>query len=172
MKRIIKAFLVFLVLLINTTVFSQNKQQIKVGQTIPNFVLKSLTGEKHSLSDFRHRKMVYLNFFNTGSARTKRDIAELSRICALYSKKNVEVLGIAVNEKAEKLLFFVKEFSIPYPILLDSDGMIRKAYNLKILPQSIIIDRKGIVRYVGLTPPENFKVFLKGLKPKDLNPKK
>ncbi|MBU0951976.1 MAG: TlpA family protein disulfide reductase [Elusimicrobia bacterium] len=164
MKCITKTWFIFVLLVINTAVFSQGKMQIKTGQTIPDFVLKNLAGEKYSLKDYKSRKIVYLNFFTISSARTRRDIAELTRIYGIYKKRNVEILGIAVKEKTEKLSFFVREFNISYPILLDSEGLIRSAYNIKTLPQSIIIDRKGLVRYVGLTPPEDFEAFLKELK--------
>jgi peroxiredoxin len=44
---------------------------------------------------------------------------------------------------------FQQRHGLTYPILVDTEGAVRKAYAISGFPTNLIIDRDGTVRYVG-----------------------
>jgi peroxiredoxin len=47
---------------------------------------------------------------------------------------------------------FVDEFQMPFPVLLDEKGKVRKRYALRGVPTSVFIDARGVVRLVNPGP--------------------
>lgn len=156
-------FAVILFLLTTANVFSQEKIEIKVGRSLPDFILNDLTGQSYVLKDFRNKKIVYLNFFATWCVNCKKEIPALNKLYLDYKDKGFIMFGIDVKEKTEKVAKFSKGYNIQYPVLLDTDALVAKAYCIKGFPISIIIDKEGIVRYIGSRPPADFEKFFKEL---------
>jgi peroxiredoxin len=44
---------------------------------------------------------------------------------------------------------FKDKYQLTYPILIDADGSVRKAYAVYGYPTNALIDREGRVRYIG-----------------------
>ena len=47
---------------------------------------------------------------------------------------------------------FRDDFPMPFPVLLDEKGKVRKSYALRGVPTSVFIDARGIVRLVNPGP--------------------
>lgn len=64
--------------------------------------------------------------------------------------KGVVFFGITTKQKEdpnwEKTRAVLKEHNVPYPTLVDADGTVSKAYGVRGIPHTVIIDRDGIVR--------------------------
>lgn len=43
---------------------------------------------------------------------------------------------------------FAEEHGLTFPILLDSDGAVSRAYRLRSLPSTFIVDRRGVIRQI------------------------
>jgi len=76
-----------------------------------------------------------------------------------FKDNGLVVLGINNEEKAtvEK---FVKENNITFPILMDSQGEVSKAYKVEAIPRVFLIDKEGkIVKDILGYSPENEKIL-------------
>jgi len=64
----------------------------------------------------------------------------------------VVVIGIDTGETGdarEAAARFQAQHGLTYPLLVDRDDSVQKAYGVQAFPTNVIIDRRGYVRYAG-----------------------
>ena len=127
---------------------------IEPGGPAPGFRLQTSTGEYISLEDFHGKKNVVVYFYPKDF--TKGCTAEACEFRDSYEEfKNLgaEVIGIS-NDNQKSHGAFASEHKLPFILLSDPDGVVRKAYGVKktfgLVPGrvSFVIDKNGIVRHV------------------------
>jgi peroxiredoxin len=133
--------------------------RIRIGETAPEFRLEDLlTGNTVSLSEFRGRKVVMVEFWGTWCDICEHEVPELMKLYADWKDKGFEFLAIAVLPgDADEVRAFIREKKIPYPTFLDEDLTVAaRLYGLTgPIPIKVVIDHEGVVRYahVGGYPP-------------------
>ncbi|WP_433744664.1 peroxiredoxin family protein [Falsibacillus pallidus] len=119
------------------------------GDVAPDFTLKTLDGKEKSLSDFRGKKVI-LNFWATWCPPCKAEIPHMVKFYGENAKSsNVEIVAVnltAQDKGEETIRKFVKEYKMPFPVLLDSAGDIGSKYGAFAIPTSYILDSKGVIR--------------------------
>src|SRR5260370_23807710 len=127
---------------------------VELGGPAPGFRLQTSDGEYVSLDDFRGKKNVVVYFYPKDF--TKGCTAEACEFRDSYEEfKNVgaEVIGIS-NDNQQSHGSFATEHKLPFILLSDPDGLVRKSYSVKktlgLIPGrvSFVIDKNGIVRHV------------------------
>ena len=117
---------------------------VTIGEPAPDFILRDLEGETVQLSDLRG-EVVWINFWATWCGPCKK---ELPVIQTIYDEKKAEglaVLALNLEESADKARDFFDENGWTMPVLLDSAGTVYDQYRLQGLPDSIFVDRNGVV---------------------------
>lgn len=142
----------------------KKKAGLKVGDAAPAFVLKDLDGKEVSLAKvLEQKKIVVLEWFNPGCPFVKKHHQHLSTMRDLANKYKDKVVWLAINSSAEgKQGFGVelnkeskKNWKIPYPILLDSDGKTGRAYGARRTPHMYVINAEGKLAYMGAIDDDN-----------------
>jgi len=66
----------------------------------------------------------------------------------------LEVLAINLTdqERMRDVRAFVQDLELPFPVLLDQKGKVRRLYALRGVPTSVFVDARGIVRLVNIGP--------------------
>ena len=118
-----------------------------IGREAPDFALKDLGGANLRLSEYRGR-VVLINFYARWAGDSRVEMPALDRIDATYRRAGLVVLGVSVDEDLGRAAQFAEAMHVSYPILLDADASIGRAYALERMPVTVLIDRSGIVRYV------------------------
>lgn len=119
----------------------------------PEFALKDLNGNTITLSSLKG-KVVFLNLWATWCPPCVREIPDFIEIYTEYKDKGLEIIGISVdNEGKAKVLKFVEEKKINYPVVMYTTQFIRDYMPGNAIPVTFIIDSKGKIRYkkIGLT---------------------
>ncbi len=124
------------------------------GTPAPDFELPDTTGKPVRLSEYKGTSAVVVYFYpkdDTGvctkEACTFRD--DFSE----FESAGAVILGIS-DDSTESHSAFSDKYSLPFPLLSDKGGRIRKLYGVRkkfgILPGRVtfVIDREGIVRHV------------------------
>ena len=124
------------------------------GDVAPDFELPDASGERVRLNDFRGKNAVVVYFYpkdDTGvctkQACTFRDDF------AKFREAGAVILGIS-DDSTESHRAFAAKHSLPFPLLSDPGGNVRKLYGVKkafgVLPGRVtfVIDRDGVVRHV------------------------
>ena len=92
----------------------------KAEQANLNFTVKDMTGRDVRLADFKGRPML-INFWATWCTPCKAEIPAFIELSDRYKSKNLVVLGISVDDKAEDLRKYAAEHRMNYPVLLGLD---------------------------------------------------
>lgn len=132
---------------------------LEVGEQAPDFTLPSTTGEQISLSQFRGKKPVLLEFYGVDFAPTC--VANLSARKADYRRfqdLDIEILGISTNHPSSQKNL-ADALRLPYPLLSDFPELqVTRQYgglsrNPMLVKHGIaeraffLIDKEGTVRH-------------------------
>ncbi len=129
------------------------KGKVQVGDTAPDFTLPPQLGAPVSLRDLLVEKDIVLYFYprdNTTVCTTEacafRDSYEL------FKNAGAEVIGVS-SDSVESHQQFAAAHQLPFMLLSDTDGLIRKLYGVPTafgLPGRVtyVIDRCGVVRHI------------------------
>lgn len=119
------------------------------GHLAPDFSLVTLTGEEVTLSDFRGRQPVVLNFWATWCPPCRAEIPFFQSASRKYNGQ-VAVLGIDDGEPRATVAPFVTEMGMTYPVPLDEESVVSRRYRVNSLPSTFFIDRDGVVQHVHI----------------------
>jgi peroxiredoxin Q/BCP len=128
--------------------------KVSVGDPAPNFSLRSQDGEVVELSGLLRRGSVVVYFYPKD--RTPGCTAEAGAFRDSYptfAELGAEVVGIS-SDSVDSHKGFASECGLPFRILSDTDGEVRRRYGVSssmgIIPGRVtyVVDKGGIVRYV------------------------
>ncbi len=117
----------------------------RVGQPAPDFVLQDLAGNSGRLSDLRGQ-VVLVNLWATWCPPCRAEMPDLSALYLAHKDEGFIILGVDDQERKETVSEFLKRTLLPYPVWLDPDSRVSRAYGVSFLPMSILIDRRGVLR--------------------------
>ena len=123
------------------------------------FELTSYAGERVSLDAYRGR-VVVVNFWASWCHPACYEEAPvLERNWRAYRDRDVVVLGIDIQDKAEAAKKFIADFSLTFPNALDAAGRVSVDYGVYGVPETFFIDRRGRIRakHVGAVTDEAFR---------------
>lgn len=120
------------------------------GSPAPLFSSGKLKGGTLSLASLRGH-VVLLNFWAPACPPCRIEMPELEKIHQRYAGRGLRVLGITeMDPSREQVLSALKEVAVTYPILLDPGARIGSLYAIAAHPTSVVIDARGVVRYVNV----------------------
>ncbi len=123
---------------------------VEVGKPIPDVALPSLAGEKVALSNFRG-KIVLIAFWASWCPRCEE---ELTFLQGVY-KTSPDIVVVAINQESQnvskahldRIRRTLGDWKIDFPVLIDRNLDAWNAFCINALPTSIVLDKKGVVRY-------------------------
>jgi cytochrome c biogenesis protein CcmG/thiol:disulfide interchange protein DsbE len=127
----------------------QNSAPVR-GSPAISFELKSLEGKPVVLANFRGKPLV-MNFFASWCDPCRDEMPLINELAA-KDKDSYSVLGIAVDDTRAAVTEFVKETKLVFPIALDLNSTVKRAYRIFGPPATFFIDDQGIIRDVVLGP--------------------
>ena len=113
-----------------------------------DFSLKDMDEKTYQLADLRG-KVVLINFWATWCPPCRKELPSMERLWQQFSKEDFMVLAINVGEDADTIFAFTGtlEPAPSFPILLDRDSAVLKAWPVRGLPTTFVLDREGRVVY-------------------------
>ncbi|MCB0091244.1 MAG: redoxin domain-containing protein [Caldilineaceae bacterium] len=129
---------------------SVRSAQPAVGYPAPSFALTTLGGEEFALSTnvaMRDSKPIVLNFWATWCGPCRNELPALQAAAAHYAGY-VEIIGVDQMEDAATVQAFVDELGLTFPMPLDADGAVGQQYNVRGLPTTYFIDRRGVIQQI------------------------
>jgi peroxiredoxin len=127
---------------------------VEPGAPAPGFRLPTFdSGQPVSLADYRG-KIVLVDFWASWCSPCRQSLPLYAKLRDNYSAADFAVVAIGLDEDVADGKAFLAEHPTGYTTLQNPQGDIAKAFDLKGMPSSYLIDREGIVhaRHVGFTP--------------------
>lgn len=145
MKKItIQAVIILIVILTLYAVINQSNEIVDIGDSAYNFQLMDVNDNIYSLDDYKG-EIVVLNFFNTWCEPCIEEGPELESFHQEY--QDIATLFIInKGETNEQVKQYMENYDYKATYLLDYDLSVSKTYKIVGQPETIIIDKNGIIR--------------------------
>ncbi len=122
------------------------------GKAMPALDLTGWVNGEVKAADMKG-KIVVVDFYATWCGPCMRAIPHNNELAKKYKEKGVVLFGVCTSNRGqEKMAQTVKDKGIEYPTARDPNLKSEKAWGVHYYPTYAIVDRKGIVRVVGLQP--------------------
>ena len=115
-----------------------------IGNAAPDFTVQD-SESKVTLSELRG-KIVVLNFWASYCPPCVEETPSLVSLQRRLKDKGVTVVGISWDEDSEAYHHFLKDHNIDFLTVRDAEQKSSRLYGTLKIPETYIIDRKGIVR--------------------------
>ena len=129
------------------------------GEPAPAFSAETLAGGRVAVPGDYAGRVLALRFWADWCPYCRKEMAELQPVYTRLRGQGLEILAVNVAQDRASVRRFVEPLGIAYPLLLDPDGATARAYGVKALPITWLLDRRGVVRgkIVGEATPEVFE---------------
>lgn len=98
-------------------------------------------------------KVVVVDFYATWCGPCMKAIPHNNEMAKKYQSKGLAVIGICTSSRGQDVFESnAKQHNMAYPVARDPGLKSEKAWSVNYYPTYAVIDRKGIVRAVGLQP--------------------
>nr|AGS52624.1 redoxin domain protein [uncultured bacterium contig00043] len=153
-----KTIFLFLAVILTSAAFADNKVSDKVvqafraaglpvateGVAITDFTLPYLDGTNFTLSKMSG-KAVFLNFWATWCPPCRAEMPSMESLYQKLKSKGFEMIAVNLRESKEDVSSFMSKNKLSFPSLLDARGSTGARYNVRAIPTTYIIDKRGVI---------------------------
>lgn len=130
------------------------------GKAAPPMMLPLLGGGQLNLASLKGN-VVVLDFWATWCPPCRKGLPILDEVAREYKDKGVRVFAINCAEAPAQVSQFATSTQLQLPIALDATKAVGQRYHQQAIPQTVIIDKNGIVQWVEVGLPGNAKQVYK-----------
>lgn len=150
-----------------TIAMEKRKAELQSGEVMaPDFTYNTLDGKPVSLSDFRG-KWVVIDFWGSWCPWCIKGFPSLKEAYAKY-KPELEVLGVACNDKPEAWEKALKKYELPWVNVYNPDangGKLLEEYAVEGFPTKVIVSPEGKIKNITSgEDPAFFEILAKLIK--------
>jgi len=104
----------------------------------------SLPGQNKTIDLSKYRgKVVYLDFWASWCDPCKRSFPWMNKLQEQYGRDGLEIVAVSLDTSRKDAEAFLARIPANFDVAFDEKGKTAKAYKLKAMPSSFLIDRKG-----------------------------
>ncbi|HEY3489378.1 MAG TPA: cytochrome c3 family protein [Candidatus Deferrimicrobiaceae bacterium] len=132
--------------------FADTAHAISVGDTAPPFIGNDTSGSTQWVKRYFGHKVIILSFDSTFSTNGADALRAIEKVRALFPSDAIQVLSVNVDANSPaRIQNFYAVVPPPrqYSVLIDDKWDIARMYGIDSAPTHLVIDRKGIVRYIS-----------------------
>ena len=135
------------------------------GERAPAFELHTLEGDLVRSEDLKGRVLV-LDFWSVTCPPCLKALPELSQVAKRFADAPVTVLGIHMQGGPRwrgAVSAEVANMRLGFPVLMDEGGHVSEAYKIRVMPTTVLVDKRGRIRKVwrGATDISRFEAEIR-----------
>lgn len=132
----------------------QGKPAVGKGMPAPDFTLTDIAGKSWSLAGLKG-KVVVINFWATWCPPCKSEMPSLSNFFnKSMDKEDIVILTVLYNDSPDAARQYFETNGFQMPVLLDPSSRVAGDYGLTGVPETFVIDKKGILLQHIIGPTE------------------
>ncbi len=131
-----------------------------IGKPAPAFSMTKLDGGRVKLADF-HGKPLVLDFWASWCGPCMKTLPAVSEAVASFDPAEVSFIAVNIQEADSRAQSAIEKLGLDVSVALDSDGDVATSYLATAIPQTVVIDAQGIVRFVFIGGKSNLAAELK-----------
>lgn len=145
MKRLVSISVLLCIITLTACSREETAQPAMEGKVAPDFTVRDLAGKETKLSELKG-KVALVNFWATWCPPCREEVPSMAILNRLMAGKPFRMLAISIDQGGKKAVeTFFRQANTAIPAYLDSDGVIGKMYGITGVPETFVIDRKGVI---------------------------
>jgi len=129
----------------------------------PDFTLQSDHGGAYRLAESRGKEVVVLFAWASWCPSCREEMPLMNQLHAGLAGLPVRLFGVNMQEQPQQVARARAAHDLKFDILLDLEGAFGRAYNIYGIPQVMVIDKQGRLRYRDFGPPSDLVEAVKAL---------
>src|SRR5580692_9948903 len=113
----------------------------------PAFTLTNLSGQPGGLGEYKGQ-VVMVNFWATWCGPCQQEMPLLDQMYKKYKPAGFTLIGVNVDKESPAVKELLARKPVSFPVLLEPANQVSKAYHVDEMPSTVIVDRKGQIRYI------------------------
>ena len=128
--------------------------RIEPGTRAPDYAVFGMTGEDTvHVSDFRG-EVVLLNVWATWCGPCEQEMPSMERLHQEMGPQGLRVVAISVDQgDPTEVREWIEQRNLSFTVLHDPSGRIQQVYQTTGVPESFVVDRRGVIvkKIIGAT---------------------
>lgn len=116
------------------------------GRPTPPVDLPTLDGAPWRLAG-HHGQVVALNFWASWCAPCREEMPSLERMARRHAMSGLQVVAVNHKEHPAAIGRHLAEAPLALPVLRDAEGLVARAFEVRIFPSTVFIRRDGRVAF-------------------------
>lgn len=138
--NILSAFIVIMLITLSTLSFAEEP-----FITLPVTNTSLSNTDLNKVLEVHKGKVIYLDFWASWCGPCRKSFPWMNNIQSTLDPTKFTVISINVDQEKDLAIKFLEETPASFPVVYDPKGKAAKAYNIKGMPSSYLIDHKGNV---------------------------
>jgi cytochrome c biogenesis protein CcmG, thiol:disulfide interchange protein DsbE len=125
--------------------------QVEIGRPLGVLRLASLDGSTVALGP-RPGHAMLINVFATWCSPCQDEAPLFASLAPKLARSGVDIIGVDQGESGAQVARFAKVYNVRYPVYVDADANSRITLGARVIPTTLVIDERGIVRSIHVGP--------------------
>ena len=118
----------------------------RLGKLLADFTLPDLQGRSVQLTALRG-KVVFVNVWATWCPPCVEEMPTMQQLYDRLHGRGLEILAVSLDALGAQVVApFIQSHRLSFPTLLDTKNFVQRLYRTTGVPESFIVDKRGILR--------------------------
>ncbi len=159
-RPLLSILALFLLLLALQRLFYSGNSHLMEGLPAPPFQLTALDGRPIDLAQQLGKNVILLDFWATWCPPCREGLPVIDRLAKEFQNQGAAVYGVNA-ESPDLAKEFLKKQGLTLTVLSDPSKKVFDLYNVRGIPQTVLIGKDGVIRNVHVGLSFNFENSLR-----------